>query len=176
MVLCDLVSRGGNFLLDIGPTGDGRIPVIMEQRLLEIGDWLKVNGEAIYGSRFAGRDCQWSEGTRAKQEYGEYMVKYNLMEQIGQRPKGKAVKQLFFTKKPDALYAITTGWLAPQVTLRNIKMPANPQVSMLGVKGTLKATVQGKNLVIDVPSLLPGQLPFPPNYTFKIVGAEILPD
>ena len=51
MVLVDLVSRGGNLLLDIGPTADGRIPVIMQQRLLEIGDWLKVNGEAIYGSR-----------------------------------------------------------------------------------------------------------------------------
>jgi alpha-L-fucosidase len=41
----------------------------MEQRLLEIGDWLKVNGEAIYDPA-CGRDCQWSEGTRAKQEYG----------------------------------------------------------------------------------------------------------
>jgi alpha-L-fucosidase len=177
MVLCDLVSRGGNFLLDIGPTGDGRIPVIMEQRLLEIGDWLKVNGEAIYGSRFAGRDCQWSEGARAKQEYGEFMVKYSLMDQIGQSPvQGKAVKQFFFTKKPDALYAITSGWLAPQVNLRNIKVPANPQVTMLGVKEPLKATSQGKNLVIEVPSLMPSELPCRPNYTFKIAGAEILPD
>ncbi len=50
-LLADLVSRGGNLLLDIGPTADGRIPVIMEQRLIEIGDWLKVNGEAIYGTR-----------------------------------------------------------------------------------------------------------------------------
>jgi alpha-L-fucosidase len=88
----------------------------------------------------------------------------------------KAVKQFFFTKKPDALYAITSGWLAPQVTLRNIKVPANSQVTMLGVKGALKTTVQGKNLLIEVPSLLPGELPFPPNYTFKIAGAEILPD
>ncbi|MBP6965028.1 MAG: alpha-L-fucosidase [Armatimonadetes bacterium] len=50
-MLVDLVSRGGNLLLDIGPTADGRIPVIMEQRLIEIGDWLKVNGEAIYGTK-----------------------------------------------------------------------------------------------------------------------------
>ena len=40
--------------LDIGPAADGTIPPIMEQRLLEIGDWLRVNGEAIYGTRFAG--------------------------------------------------------------------------------------------------------------------------
>jgi len=49
----DIVSRGGNLLLNIGPTADGRIPVVMQERLLEIGDWLKVNGEAVYGSRKA---------------------------------------------------------------------------------------------------------------------------
>ena len=49
--LIDVVSRGGNFLLNIGPTADGRIPVIMQQRLQEIGDWLAVNGAAIYESR-----------------------------------------------------------------------------------------------------------------------------
>ncbi|UBM60194.1 alpha-L-fucosidase [Marinilongibacter aquaticus] len=49
--LISTVSRGGNLLLNIGPTGDGRIPVIMQERLHEIGAWLKVNGEAIYGSR-----------------------------------------------------------------------------------------------------------------------------
>jgi len=50
-LLINIVSRGGNLLLDIGPTADGRIPVIMQQRLLEIGDWLKVNGEAIYATK-----------------------------------------------------------------------------------------------------------------------------
>ena len=50
-LLIDCVSRGGNLLLDIGPTADGRIPVIMEERLLQIGEWLEVNGDAIYGTR-----------------------------------------------------------------------------------------------------------------------------
>lgn len=49
-LLIDNVSRGGNLLLDIGPTADGRIPDIMQQRLLDMGEWLKVNGEAIYGA------------------------------------------------------------------------------------------------------------------------------
>ena len=50
-LLIDTVSRGGNLLLDVGPTADGRIPVIMQDRLTGIGAWLAVNGEAIYGTR-----------------------------------------------------------------------------------------------------------------------------
>jgi len=49
-LLVDVVSRGGNLNLDIGPTSDGRLPVIMQERLLQVGAWLKVNGEAIYGT------------------------------------------------------------------------------------------------------------------------------
>jgi alpha-L-fucosidase len=49
-ILIDKVARGGNLLLNIGPTADGRIPVIMQQRLHDMGVWLKTNGEAIYGT------------------------------------------------------------------------------------------------------------------------------
>lgn len=44
-------SCGGNMLLNIGPTGDGRIDPMFEERLKEMGDWLKVNGEAVYASK-----------------------------------------------------------------------------------------------------------------------------
>lgn len=50
-LLIDLISHGSNLLLNIGPTADGRIPVIMEERLRQIGAWLSVNGEAVYASR-----------------------------------------------------------------------------------------------------------------------------
>lgn len=49
--LVERVARGGNLLLDIGPKADGTIPLVMQERLLGIGAWLKRNGEAIYASR-----------------------------------------------------------------------------------------------------------------------------
>ncbi|EDM37218.1 alpha-L-fucosidase precursor, putative [Pedobacter sp. BAL39] len=49
--LIRVVSRGGNFLLNIGPKGDGSIVPFEKDVLLQIGDWLKKNGEAIYGVR-----------------------------------------------------------------------------------------------------------------------------
>src|SRR5206468_5393678 len=62
MMLIDIVARGGNLLLDIGPTADGRIPTIMEERLIQIGDWLRPNGEAFYGTHSRGTTRQWSQG------------------------------------------------------------------------------------------------------------------
>ena len=175
--LIDLVSRGGNLLLDIGPAADGTIPPLMEERLLDIGQWLKINGEAIYGTRFAGRSCQWTEGARPQQKYGEFMVKYNLMDQLGQRPKdGMAVKQLFFTKKPDALYAISAGWPGRQLVIRHLRLPADAGVTLLGWPGRLETRVAGDTLTVALPDLGPDAAPGRYAYTIKIPGATVAPE
>ena len=49
--LVDIVSKGGNYLLNVGPTAEGIIPQPSVERLLAMGDWLKVNGDAVYGTR-----------------------------------------------------------------------------------------------------------------------------
>ncbi len=49
--LIDIVSKGGNFLLNVGPNAYGIIPEVCQQNLREIGIWLKMNGEAIYGTQ-----------------------------------------------------------------------------------------------------------------------------
>ena len=48
--LVDIVSKGGNYLLNVGPTAEGLIPQPSVDRLLAMGDWLQVNGEAVYGT------------------------------------------------------------------------------------------------------------------------------
>ena len=50
-ILVDVVSKGGNFLLNVGPTADGRIPEIQEERLLQIGKWMDINSESIYSTK-----------------------------------------------------------------------------------------------------------------------------
>jgi alpha-L-fucosidase len=48
--LIDIASKGGNFLLNVGPTAEGVFPEAINQRLAQIGAWMKVNGECIYGT------------------------------------------------------------------------------------------------------------------------------
>jgi alpha-L-fucosidase len=52
--LVDRVTLGGNLLLGIGADSTGKIPVIHQEKLLAMGAWLKINGEAIYGTRKGG--------------------------------------------------------------------------------------------------------------------------
>lgn len=49
--LVHTVALGGNYLLNVGPTPDGMIPAVFEERLRGVGAWLEINGEAIYASK-----------------------------------------------------------------------------------------------------------------------------
>ena len=48
--LCDIASKGGNYLLNVGPTSEGLIPQPSVERLAAVGNWMRTNGEAIYGT------------------------------------------------------------------------------------------------------------------------------
>lgn len=50
-LLVDIVSKGGNFLLNVAPDANGELPITAVERMKEIGFWLDINGEAIYGTR-----------------------------------------------------------------------------------------------------------------------------
>ena len=178
MDLLATVAQGrGNLLLNVGPMADGTIPPLMEERLLQIGAWLKVNGEAIYGTRPAPRTAQWTGGERPKQEYGEYMVKYDLMDQIGQQPRdGRAVKQVFFTRKPDVLFAITAGWPGAKLVLRDVTIPPGTRVTLLGHDAGLRWARVGNDVEITLPDFGPEDAPCEHAFVIKIPGGSVKPE
>src|SRR5690606_14462677 len=93
-LLVDKVSNGGNLLLNVGPKANGLIPVIMEQRLLDMGRWLDVNGEAIYGT------TAWLE-----------------------RPAGTDQPHVKYTRKGNDLYVICTQWPSEAVRVPGVAQP-----------------------------------------------------
>jgi alpha-L-fucosidase len=63
--LIDIASKGGNFLLNVGPTSEGLFPQESIERLKEIGEWMKVNGDAIYGTQASPfKELPWGRCTR----------------------------------------------------------------------------------------------------------------
>lgn len=63
--LADICAKGGNFLLNVGPTAEGEFPPACVERLREVGKWLRVNGDAIYGtSRSPFTYLAWGVATR----------------------------------------------------------------------------------------------------------------
>lgn len=85
------VALGGNLLLNIGPTAEGTIPVIMQQRLSDIGAWLRVNGDAIYGTR------KWEKAPVVTDKTTTY-----------------------FTRKGTDLYVIVTRWQDKPIVVEGI--------------------------------------------------------
>ncbi len=170
LMLVDLVSRGGNLLLDIGPTADGRIPVIMEERLLQIGSWLAVNGEAIYGSRPWTQSRQWSPGEQPKVEYNkEFMTPYDVAKMAEAPIGGKAAIDAFFTSKPGAVYAILPRWPGRQFTVEGVDLRRVKSVALLGGPAALRFQSAPKGVTIQLPDL-PAALMTQPAWVLKIGG------
>jgi alpha-L-fucosidase len=152
VMLVDLVSRGGNLLLDIGPDADGTIPVVMEERLAQIGEWLAVNGEAIYGTKPWKATRQWSAGDVPTIDYNkEYESAYDVTKMTGRPEAGKAAIEAFFTAKGNDVYAILPRWPGRRFVLRDITGVRS--VSLLGASPALTFAPVSGGVSVDLPDL-----------------------
>ena len=172
MMLIDIVSRGGNLLLDIGPTGDGRIPVIMEERLIQIGDWLRPNGEAIYNTRARKVTRQWSPGKVPQLEEKDFMSDYPIDSLVDSPASGFARVEAFFTASDSAVYAILPRRPLQDVVLDDVEAPSGVRVTLLEGGQTLEAARRGSQLRIRIPDSLTASLPARQAYVLKLAGAR----
>src|SRR6201996_1580207 len=125
-MLVDKVSGGGNFLLDIGPDADGKIPPIMQERLQQIGAWMDVNHEAIYNT-----------------------IRWRIPRQ------GPATgPSCYFTYNPkeNNLYIILPHWPGSSFVVKDLGIAAGTTAELLETHQKLEWSQQGKDLQINFPA------------------------
>ncbi|XP_074832489.1 tissue alpha-L-fucosidase [Carettochelys insculpta] len=142
--LVQTVSFGGNYLLNVGPTKEGVIVPIFQERLLSLGKWLGVNGEAIYASK------PW----RVQME--------------------NTTSSVWYTSKGATVYAIFLTWPEAGVLKLFSPIPSqSTHVTMLGLSEMLKwKKAQDKGLLITLPSVPPSLLPVQCCWTLKLEGVN----
>lgn len=164
--LCDIVSKNGNLLLNIGPQADGSFHPDAKKQLYAVGDWLKVNGEAIYGSR---PFTVAAEGPAAQKDENFDIDK--LHEQIKNgdaadvRGNELGERDFRFTTNNGNLYVIAMGWPADGIlkihTLRkNGELSSIPSVSLVGADKPLSFEQTDEALLVQLPKKEPAKLAF----------------
>ena len=146
--LVDIVSKNGNLLMNIGPRSDGAIPDEVRQVLLDVGRWLKVNGDAIYGTR------PWTT-------YGEGPTKVAAGSFQDTKTQEYTAEDFRFTTKGNDLYAIELAWpsgneaIIHSVAGDALKGKQIQSVALLGTTAALTYKLQPDGLHIQLPSKPP---------------------
>jgi alpha-L-fucosidase len=131
--LIRIVSRGGNYLLNIGPGPDGDFDPVAYDRLREIGSWMRINAEGIYGSS-------------PLPPYSQDNVFYTQNKKTG-------------TRYAFLLLNDTANRLPEKLLLKNIYAPKEAKISILGTSSTLKWVSEPDGIAIQIPARLRENLP-----------------
>lgn len=160
--LIDIVSKNGNLLMNIGPRSDGTIPEQVQQVLLDVGAWLSVNGEAIYG-------------TRPWRTYGEGQTKvaagsFHDTDVANYKP-----EDFRFTTKGDVLYVIGLAWPANgeavvRALAANVGSEPVASVALLGGDSSLRFEQQADGLHVHLPAQPPAKYAYALRVKFQHTG------
>ncbi|KAG8176478.1 hypothetical protein JTE90_007148 [Oedothorax gibbosus] len=139
--LAETVSCGGNLLINVGPTPDGRIIPIFEERLRQLGSWLKVNGESIYST------VPWTAQNDT------------------------LTPGVWYTSKGSTVYAIVLEWPKNnKLELGSLNADSSNKIYMLGYQNRLKFTSHATGgVTISFPYLSPNDMPCQWAWVLKVL-------
>jgi len=143
--LVDIVAKGGNYLLNVGPSPLGDYDTVAYSRMKQIGAWMKVNGDAIYG-------------TRPIAPYKEKNICFT-------QNKDKSVNAIYLAGE-------TETTLPTVVRIKGIKPAKKATIQLLGAKNNMKWKIENGEIVIAIPASLQKTPPCNYAWTFKISQVE----
>lgn len=127
--LTDSVSKGGNVLVNVGPDSFGEIPNMQQVPLKSMGEWLKVNGRAIYATRpFRADGLNLEPGVIVK-----------------------------LTQDDECIYLILTGGVTPRITISGLNLGAS-SAQLLG-HGEIPITLDGSHYTLALPEFVVNETP-----------------
>jgi alpha-L-fucosidase len=187
--LVENVSKNGNLLLNISPRADGTIPQEQQDVLLAIGQWLEINGEAIYRTRpwirygegpsadaavaaMVAARAHGFAGRTNGQNQGNQQVSGGGLPRHGYTP-----RDIRFTKNGDTLYALVMSWPAGEALIASLAPGKAPPgkiaaVELLGHPGPLAFRQDAAGLHVEFPAEPPCHYA----YALKITGLKLTPD
>ncbi len=143
--LADIAAKGGNYLLNVGPTAEGLIPDASVERLAKMGDWMDVNSEAIYNTERLQNNLRQGESIRYTKKKGEPVYYGISLEEPGE--------------------SINFSYLEPE---------EGSDIYLLGHNTPLEWSFEdGEGVTITLPPEVRNDEKFSPAWVFKVEGEEI---
>jgi len=163
--LIEVASSNGNFLLNVGPTGEGEIPQKAFDRLKAVGKWMATNGEAIYGTH--SWSVQGENIITVKEIQSKTISANNMKDVLNDATSQKVHQDILYTAKGDYLYLFARSWTDPEVISKSLsgsKVKVK-KIQLLGYNGKVSWNQDKEVLKIKLPSEFKQEIPI---YTFKI--------